>query len=255
MLISVITPTYNTNPDTLNRTWASIKSQSYTNWEWIVWDDSTNTNTYTQLKGICSDDRYKVEVHKSISPSGIIGKVKRQAFMVANGEILVELDHDDELTPDALQEIYNAFLDLGIGFVYSDWCEPYPDGTSKKYPKGWGLGFGTEYWSKKFNSWVMQCPPINNITLNHIVSVPNHVRAWRASTYRQLNGHDATLSVADDYDLIIRTVAITQTRHIPKMLYKQHVTQGSASIDKNELIQKLVPKIRAKYPQYIYGQD
>jgi glycosyltransferase involved in cell wall biosynthesis len=255
MLISIITTTCNTKPDILNRTWSSIKSQSYGNWEWIVWDDSTDDSTYTQLKGVCSDERYKVEVHKSISPSGVIGKVKRQAFMVSNGDILVELDHDDELTPDALQEIHDAFLDPEVGFVYSDWCEPYPDGTSKKYSKGWGLGFGTEYWSEKFNVWVMQCPPINNITLTHIVSVPNHVRAWRANTYRYLNGHDASLPVADDYDLIIRTVAITKTKHIPKMIYKQHATQESASNIRNALIQKLVPEIRAKYPPRIYGYN
>jgi glycosyltransferase involved in cell wall biosynthesis len=255
MLISVVTTTYNTNPSVLNRTWSSIKSQSYTDWEWIVWDDSTNTNTYDQLNDICGNKKYEVEVHKSIEPCGIIGKVKRQAFMVSNGDILVELDHDDELTPDALQEIHDAFLDPEVGFAYSDWCEPYSDGTSKKYPQGWGMGFGTEYWSDQFGVWVMKCPPINSVTLSHIVGIPNHVRAWRASTYRTLNGHDSRLCVADDYDLVIRTAAMTKTKYIPKMIYKQHATQESASNARNALIQQLVPQIRSKYPLHVYGAN
>ena len=39
-MISICTPTYNTDPSILARTWASLKSQTYTDWEWVVWDDS-----------------------------------------------------------------------------------------------------------------------------------------------------------------------------------------------------------------------
>jgi len=120
-MISIITPTYNTPQDILARTWGSLRSQTFTDWEWVVWDDSTHNETWRQIYGFCSDERYKISMHRSHVHSGSIGDVKRNGFMVAKGDILVELDHDDELTPDALQLINDAFNENpDVGFVYSD---------------------------------------------------------------------------------------------------------------------------------------
>ena len=94
---------------------------------------------------------------------------------------------------------------------------------------------------------MMSAPPINATTIRHIVSAPNHVRAWRADVYRQIGGHDPTLPVADDYDLCVRTVLATQTHHIPKLLYKQHIGAHTAQRQRNADIQRLVAQIAADY--------
>ena len=86
---------------------------------------------------------------------------------------------------------------------------------------------------------------MNRVTLSHIVSAPNHVRAWRASVYHAIGGHSTSLHVADDYELIIRTALATRCHHIPKMLYKQHIGAGTAQRVKNADIQRLVPQIHA----------
>jgi glycosyltransferase involved in cell wall biosynthesis len=250
-MISVITPTYNTNPDILSRTWASLKAQTFTDWEWVIWDDSTNSQTWSQLYGFCSDERYKISMHRSHVHSGNIGRLKRQGFMVAEGNILVELDHDDELTPDCLQEIHDAFQDESVGFVYSDWCELLPNGQSGVYPMGWAFGYGSEYWSEEYGVSVMSAPEINSTTIRHIVSAPNHVRAWRADVYRSLNGHDFNYPVADDYELIVRTFLTTKMFHIPKLLYKQHIGPSTAQRVRNEQIQIFVEQIAKHYKDAI----
>ena len=244
--ISVITPTFNTDPKVLARTWASLKAQTFTDWEWVVWDDSTRPETWAQLYGLASDERYKLSVYRSHVHSGVIGKLKRQAFMVAEGDILVELDHDDELMPDALQKIHEQFQDSEVGFVFSDWAEVFPDGTSKTYPEGWGRGIGETYWHEDRKVWAHRIPEITNDSLKHIVSVPNHVRAWRSSIYRDIGGHNPTLPVADDYELIIRTARRTKWAHIHELLYIQHVGSGNTHVSKNALIQQLVAKISAE---------
>ena len=252
-MISIITPTYNTDPNILARTWASLKAQTFTDWEWVIWDDSTNATTWAQLYGFCSDERYKLSMHRSHVHSGKIGDVKRNAFMVAKGDILVELDHDDELTPDCLQEIYDAFSgNEDIGFVYSDWCEILPDGLSGVYPDGWAFGFGDKYWSDEYGVWVMNAPKINEVTMSHIVSAPNHVRAWRSNVYRALNGHNPDYPVADDYELLVRTFLETRIEKIPKLLYKQHIGPETAQRTKNELIQQLVASIFLEYCDRIH---
>lgn len=250
-MISVITPTYNTPMATLARTWASLKKQTFKNWEWVVWDDSTNSETWSQIYGFCSDERYKISAYKSNVHSGNIGQIKRKAFMVAEGNILVELDHDDELTHDALEQISNAFNDPDIGFVYSNWCEINELGQSCRYPDGWAFGYGSDYWDEEYGVWVMRTPEINKTTMSHIVSVPNHVRAWRSSIYRNLNGHNPELPVADDYELIVRTILNTKYFHIDKLLYKQHTSSSTTQRTRNELIQSLVGSISSFYKEDI----
>lgn len=255
-MISVVTTTYNTPPHILARTWASLKAQTFTDWEWVIWDDSTTDSVWNQVYGFSSDERYKIRLHRSHVHSGSIGAVKHKAFMVADGDVLAELDHDDELTPDALQEVHQAFLDNpDAGFVYSDWCEILPSGESGVYPKGWAFGYGSEYWSPEYGVWVMSAPAANGTTMSHIVSAPNHIRVWRADLYRSLGGHSVSLSVADDYELCVRTYLATRMVHIPKLLYKQHIGGHTAQRQRNEQIQLLVAQISAEHSDAIWAKD
>lgn len=246
-MISICTPTYNNTPEQLARLWASLKAQTYTDWCWTVYDDSTDPRVWANLYGFCADERYKIEMFKPHVPSrGNIGLAKRNCFGLAKGEILVEVDADDELTPDALAEIHAAFENPEVGFVWSDCAEVYPDGSSHRYPDGWGLGYGQHYWDDQHNVWAARVP-VNRTTLSHIVSAPNHVRAWRASAYHAVGGHNSQLPVADDYELIVRTCLNVGFAHIPKVLYLQHIDPQSAQRTMNGMIQQLVPQIAEKY--------
>jgi glycosyltransferase involved in cell wall biosynthesis len=244
-MISVITPTYNTPEHILARTFASLKAQTFTDWEWVVYDDSTDDRVWRQLWGYCSDERFRITPLRGIHHSGSIGKVKRTAFMAAEGNILVELDHDDELTPDCLEEINETFADDSVSFAYSDWSEHFDSGSTGRYPEGWAFGFGGEY--QIGEDWVMAAPPINRTTAGHIVSAPNHVRAWRANAYRALGGHNSDLPVADDYELVVRTLLAYDWKHIPKRLYKQHIGPHTAQRQRNAEIQQWVADISDSY--------
>lgn len=242
--IAVCTPLHNTPPHILARTWASLKTQTHTDWTWWIWDDSTNDQAWRQLWGMCADERYRIQPMRGMSNIGNIGEVKRRLFMAADGDILVELDHDDELTPDALTEIDAAMTD-GVDMVYSDWCEINGAGEWCRYPDGWAFGYGSEYHVD--GRWVMRAPEINGTTIRHIVSAPNHVRAWRTSFYRSIGGHNPALPVADDYELCVRTFLNGTIRHIPKLLYRQHIGSHTAQRQRNALIQQLVAHIADQY--------
>lgn len=245
-VISVVTPTWRTPPATLARTWASLKAQTHTDWEWVVWDDTPDDSVWRHLWGFAADERYRLAAHRSLTTSsGNIGRVKRQAFMVAEGDILVELDHDDELEPDTLAEIHAAFADHRVGFVWSDWCEINEAGESCRYPAGWAWGYGNDRWDR--GVWALSVPVADDTTMSHIVSAPNHVRAWRASTYRALGGHDPTYRVCDDFELLARTYdAGIVMRHIPKMLYRQHIGDHTAQRQHNAEIQRLVTVVNER---------
>ncbi len=96
--------------------------------------------TFNKIKDIVRKD-HRVSVYKSDKNSGVIGKVKYNACALSSGEILVELDHDDELTSNALCDVVKAFKEHPEAeFVYTDFAEVHASGASVKYEKDWGHG-------------------------------------------------------------------------------------------------------------------
>ena len=243
-LVSVFTPTFRTG-ERLPRAYRSLQSQTYNNWEWVVVDDSDDSGaTLQQLKDVARTEP-RLSIHAMHRHSGRIGEVKRRACALLRGRIFVELDHDDELTPNALTDIVQTFQqNPDAGFVYSDWAEVAEDsGAPLSYGDRWAFGYG----SYRIESYegrellVANAPPLNAKTIRHIVGVPNHVRAWRSDIYWKIGGHNRNIHVADDYELLLRTFLHTRMVHLPKLCYIQHLNSGHNAQDRRRReIQRLV---------------
>lgn len=244
-LISVFTPAFRSG-DKIDKPFRSLMAQTYADWEWVIVDDSDDDGeTFKRLSALADQD-CRIRVYKERRPSGRIGTVKRTACGVARGKFLVELDHDDELTPKALQWIVEAFQKHPeAGFVYTDFAECFEDGTPWTYMPGWGMGYGSYreeiHGGVKF--MVANSPNINPKTIRHIVAAPNHIRAWRKSTYDEIGGHRDLMHVVDDYELVVRTFLATRMVHIPRMCYVQYRNMdgtGNTHQARNQEIQRLV---------------
>ena len=217
--------------------------QTYKDWEWVIMDDSEDDKTFNELREFAEKDS-RISVYKMHRHSGCIGEVKRNACMLSKGEILVELDHDDELTDNALMDVVNAFAEFpDAGFVYTDFAECLETGEPVQYGDGWGFGYGSyrrEFYKNR-EYLVVNAPNINPKNIRHIVSAPNHIRAWRASLYREIGGHNHLIHVADDYELMVRTFLSTRMVRVPKMCYIQYRNiDGNTHSDRNKEIQRLV---------------
>ena len=235
-LVSIFTSTYNTGKSIL-KTYHSLSSQTYTNWEWVVVDDCTTSETFSLLQNIAkTDSRVKVYTFNT-KTQGNIGEAKYRAAMLCTGELLVELDHDDYLLPDACLHIIKAFNQYPeAGFFYSDSVELNKDYSVRGYGPDWAFGYGSyredtiEFFGRR-RVKVPVTPPINPKTIRHIVGVPNHVRVWNRKFYMSIGGHNRSLTVVDDYELIIRTFLNTRMVYIPLTLYVQ-MFDGNNSQDK-----------------------
>jgi hypothetical protein len=107
-LVTVFTPAYKTGRKIM-RPLNSLLAQTYTNWEWVVIDDSDdNGETFAMLTELANTDP-RVRVYRECRHSGCIGALKKDACMLGRGKFLVELDHDDELTKNALDLVVRAF--------------------------------------------------------------------------------------------------------------------------------------------------
>lgn len=252
-LVSVFTPTYNTGAG-ICRPLASLQNQKYPNWEWVIYDDSEDRGaTYELIRRATMTDP-RVRLFRGSHNSGRIGEVKRRACGLCSGKILVELDHDDELTDHCigdLVEAYNKFPDSG--FYYTDCAEKYEDGRDRVYGDGWGFHFGSyrqeAYGGKTYQ--VSNYPDLNAKTIRHIVGVPNHVRAWKVETYHAIGGHCPDLHVADDYELLVRTFLSTRMVHIRRFGYIQYFGNNTHQRRLAE-IQRLVRWISWKYEDRIH---
>ena len=252
--VSLFTPAYNTF-EKFNRCYNSVINQSFSDWEWIILDDSPDSKNYEYITDLVRDD-YRIKVFKSNKQDGFIGSTKRQAASLCNGDYLVELDHDDELHHLALEYIVDAFKKFpDAGFCYSNSCETFETGGNVRYGKGFGMGFGLHYdIAYKGKQLVGADVPINASTIRHIVGVPNHFRCWKREMYFNLCRHNNKLYIVDDYELLVRTFLKTKMIHIPEVLYIQYMNSGGNNTQepRRAEIQRLVDAIQKKYDNKIH---
>ncbi|MFA9556926.1 glycosyltransferase [Evansella sp. AB-rgal1] len=256
-LVSVFTASYKTK-EKIQRPYQSLLKQTYPNWEWVIVDDSGDDDeTYNKFLRPLDDSR--VRRYRQDARNGYIGAIKRYAASLCTGEILVELDHDDELTPRCLEKIVHAFQEHPeCGFVYGDCTEVYAESNHAHW-YGWDCGFGysTYYrvWLHEMNRWqnVQTHTTINWSTIRHLVGLPNHPRAWTKECYHLLGGHRDELLVADDYDLLVRTFLCTKYVAIPDLLYIQYRNEGgnNSTFIRNKQIQILVKQLNKYYSDRI----
>lgn len=253
-LISYFTPTYNTGVR-LYETYQSLLNQTYQNWEWVIVDDSNDDGKTLQIsKNIASLD-HRVKVYSFEEKSGnIIGESKYRAATLCRGFILAELDHDDLLTQKCTEYLVNASQKFpDAGFFYTDSAEINQYWQSQTYGEPFALWYG-KYRKYNYNGYMWDVaiqPNINPKTIRHIVGVPNHVRAWRRDVYFQIGGHNRDLSIADDYELIVRTFLHTKMCKIAELGYIQFIhdsgdAQNSHDIARKD-IQRRVKTIREHY--------
>ena len=151
--VSVFTAAYNSG-DLLQRAYRSLQLQTWRNWEWIIYDDSSVDGTWEIIESLMEKDR-RVKGFKGDTPSGYIGFTKGQACSKANGRLLAELDHDDEIVPTCLETVVQAFKTYPDAvFAYTICCEPHEGGNQfVKYTDGWGEGLGSHYYQYIENKW------------------------------------------------------------------------------------------------------
>jgi hypothetical protein len=207
-MISIFTPTNNTT--WLQEAWQSLQDQQV-DFEWLI---GLNGNANSLL--IPEDPRIKII---QLGEWKGVGEAKRQLCHMANGDILLELDHDDILAEGALFDVEGAFSDPEVGFVYTDFAE-WIDSTGEPFAYGYQHGWDSYPCNIRGKNLIaMRAFPPSAKSLCQILFAPNHIRAWRRSVYMEISGHDPNLKVADDFDLVARTYLATKFCHIPKPLY------------------------------------
>jgi hypothetical protein len=244
-MLSVFTPSH--DPRFLNECYASLKAQSLTDWQWVV--VLNGGADWTPPEG---DERI-ILVDADEGVVGV-GAAKNLACAMCKGEVLVELDHDDLLAPEALQLIAEAFdTNPELVLLYSQCAQVLEDGSRDN--SEFNRVMGWEYQEARVDGKVVQYaksfqPTPHNVCL--IWFAPNHVRAFRAEAYRQSGGYDPSRQVLDDQDLMCRLYQLGGFALLDECLYLQRMHAGNTQrqADINPFIQT---ETLVLYDRYIEG--
>ena len=244
-IFSIMTTCYNSY-NKINRVYDSIKKQIFKDWEWVIMDDSPTDDHFNSLKEKFNNDS-KIRLYRRSQNSGNIGNVKNECVSLCRGKFVIELDHDDELIPSTLSDAVRAFDENeDVGFIYMDFINLYENGNNFNYKNVFSLGYAGYYMQKYNNKWVYvhNTANINNITLSHIVSIPNHPRIWRKDVLMKIGNYSEYLPICDDQELILRTAINTKIIKIAKLGYIQYMNDGgnNFSLIRNSEINRLGPK-------------
>ncbi|MDX1476253.1 MAG: glycosyltransferase [Saprospiraceae bacterium] len=208
-LISVVMPVYNVRKKWLRKAVKSVQSQIYAKWELCIADDaSTASHVRPYLEKLSGKDRIRVTF---LEQNAGISAATNAALQDVQGEFVVFLDNDDELTEDALLEIALALnQDQEIDVLYSD------EDKIDQHGHQFGAFFKPD-WS-----------PELLISYNYF----NKLLCVRTELITQVGGLRSAFDGAQDYDLILRvTDRARKVHHIPRVLYHWRALPGSIAGD------------------------
>lgn len=244
MKLSLFTPTH--RPSHLHETYSSLLRQTCdVPWEWIIVPNGP-VRSADLPRDIVDDPHISVHEYPSNAPLGI-GALKRFACAHCTGDVFIELDHDDLLASNAFEEISKALTLSPNCFIYSDYVNFKPDGTCETYGEKFGWEkYRCEVDGKKYTA--MRAFPPSARSMSQIYYAPNHVRAWSREAYRKSGGHDDSLPVCDDHDLVCRTyLTDTPFHHITKPIYLYRRYQQNTFVSQAVDIKRRQQDVQDRY--------
>ncbi len=199
--ISLITTIYNRDRY-LAKAIASVLAQTYQDFELILFDDGSTDNSVAIAESYAQQDN-RIKVIKSPH----IGRIPAliAASKLATGEYAGVVDSDDWISDNALAAAV-AVLDSKpeVGVVYTNCVYTDSQGNILGERKQNQLPFSRD-----------------RLLIDFIIF---HLRIYRRCLFEQVEGYDATLDRAEDYDLALKLSEVTNVEFIPTATYyyRQH---------------------------------
>ena len=211
-LYSIVVPVYKTEIKWLRLCIGSVLKQMYSHWELILVDDGSHSPLLTQELERWARKDARIRVFTQPMNQGI-SAATNFGLAQACGEFVCFLDHDDELTPDALLWMFKAHnANPRSRWFYSDEAVREVDGN-----------YTGRFHYKPAYSWEYL------LTIMYTC----HFSVYARSLLTEIGGFRAGYDGAQDHDLALRASERTtadEVTHIPQVLYFwRAIPQSTAS--------------------------
>jgi glycosyltransferase involved in cell wall biosynthesis len=198
-LISVIMPTYNAVPGYLASAVASVRAQTWRNWELVIVDDGSTNGAAAVIAALAGDEpRIRTLRHPN---NRALPAALNTGLRAARGELLTWLSDDDVLRPEALERmVAHLVARPDLGLVYTDFSTIGADGETLEHVR---VGTTRDLGIRK---------PVGICHLG-----------WRR-VFDALGGYDEGFFLAEDLDFWIRACMRFRAGPLHQELacYRQH---------------------------------
>ncbi len=208
--MSVVMPVYNPPAKFLRRALDTVRSQIYQNWELCIADDASPNPEIATILGEYAqrDARIKYVIRKE---NGHISAASNTALQLATGELVVLMDHDDEIPEHALYfvlEEHNAHPEAGVIFSDEDKIDEAGARRDPYFKSDW------------------------NPDLFYSHNLISHLGVYKTSLVKEVGGFREGYEGSQDYDLALRItekLPAEGIRHISRVLYHWRAIAGSTA--------------------------
>lgn len=212
VLFSIAVPLYNTPPELLRETIASVKEQTYAGWQLCLVDGSDAA--HGDVREYCEqaareDPRI---LYRKLDKNGGISENTNACLEMATGDYIALFDHDDLLLPNALYEAAKAVCEKGADFVYSD--EIVFESPDRE--KVIGARFKPDF------------SPETLLSNNYIC----HLTVFSRKLLEKAGPFRKEYDGSQDHDMVLRLTDVAERIvHIPKVLYLWRAVPTSVASD------------------------
>lgn len=116
MKISIITPSYNSECFIME-TYKALKSQSYSNFEWLITDDCSSDSTLILLTSLANID-HRIKLFRNKVNSGAAVS-RNNSIRHASGDLIAFIDSDDLWAPKKLERQVAYMEENKIDFSFT----------------------------------------------------------------------------------------------------------------------------------------
>ncbi len=207
--VSILCPTYKPELKDFSCAVASVRSQTWTNWELIIVDDDSRSTALTELiaEFVAADPRIScIALPENMGISG----ATNAALLAATGKWVALFDHDDVLESVAIELMLLAACGTGAKMIYSD--------------------------EDKVDTFGIYSEPHLKTDWNYSLLLTNnyvcHLLMIEAATLRDVGPLKSKYDGAQDHDLVLRLsekLSAAQIHHVPEVLYHWRKTPKSTS--------------------------
>jgi len=209
-LISVIINVRN-GAATLREAIDSVLSQSFGDWELIVWDDCS-TDASASIVATYGDPR----VRYFLSPNDVpLGKARNDAIQRASGEWIAFLDQDDVWLAHKLEKQIALASDI-VGLIYGR--------TVRFYPSGWERDYDHAH-----EYQLLPEGDLFTLLFTRSCFIAMSSAMFRSSAIKAIGGIPDSVRIIPDYYLYVAVARRYQVRAVQEVVCRYRMHQDSMS--------------------------